>query len=529
LHCNDPNCAGGDESITIPDFIGAVGSHTSIALDANGYPVVSYRDVSNEALKVLHCNDPDCEGGDDTITTVDSTGNTGWYISMALDSNGYPVVSYYRLDTGNLKILHCNDANCAGNNESITNPDGPEDVGIDSDLVLDANGYPVVAYSDSTNTGLKILHCNDANCAGGNESITSPDTDGSVGFWPSLALDANGYPIVSYYDGTNQKLKLMHCNDADCAGGDESITVPIQNELGGAYSSLALDGNGNPIVSYVGSASPAAELDLKVLRCDDPNCEGQESITTPDSNGDVGYDSSLVLDDEGRPVVSYMRYDTDNLKLLHCTYAHCGPNAAPVAGAGGPYAVNEGGAVQLDASATTDTEQAPDTLDYAWDFDGDGQYDDAAGVSPTFSAATIDGPDSITVAVRVTDDDSKVDVAQSTVTVNNAVPVITVVSDDGPVLIDEDITITVSANDPAGILDPLAYAFDCDNDGGYDVAAQPEPSATCNYDEAGDHIVGVRVTDGDGGEALISTVVQVQEEPVEVDFPLYVPTLFGSE
>ena len=316
LHCNDPNCASGGDSITSPDTAGNVGLDTALALDSSGKPVVSYWDWTNGDLKVLHCNDPDCAGGDESITspvTADFAGSG----TLALDGSGNPVVGYLSADW-DLKVLHCNDANCAGGDESITSPDTAGDVGGYISLALDAGGNPVLSYADSTNGDLKVLHCDDPNCAGDESAnMSSPDTGDAVGWYTSLALDASGNPVVSYFDAPIgiADLKVLHCNDPKCVGGDESITSPDTAGDVGRFTSLALDAGGKPVVSYYDNTNG----DLKVLHCGDPNCTSGNSIVSPDTTGSVGDYSSLALDGSGYPVVSY----AGSLKLLHCGNANC--------------------------------------------------------------------------------------------------------------------------------------------------------------------------------------------------------------
>ncbi len=187
---------------------GNVGLYPSLVLDAAGNPVVSYYQSTYPAqLKLLHCGNPNCTAGN-SINTAD-LGLVGIYSSLALDAAGNPVMSYYDNNNDNLKLLHCDDPNCAGDESgNIVSPDTGGDVGRDTSLALDEAGNPVVSYYDFTNGDLKILHCNDPNCIGGDESITAPDTTGDVGLYTSLVLDGDGNPVVSYFDSTNGDLKI---------------------------------------------------------------------------------------------------------------------------------------------------------------------------------------------------------------------------------------------------------------------------------------------------------------------------------
>jgi hypothetical protein len=318
LHCSDPKCTGG--TINSPDAVDT-GYFTSIAPDGAGNPVVSHYDIANGNLKILHCNDPACAGGNESITAPHTTGDVGPYTSLKLDAAGYPVVSYYDATNDDLYLMHCNDPNCAGDDESIVVQHTTGDVGRYTSLELDASGYPVVSYHDETNGDLKILHCNDVNCAGGDESLTNPHlTSNDIGEYTSLELDSLGRPVVSYYFNTSDDLYVMHCNDVNCAGNDESTVVQHTTGDVGRYSSLKLDSSGYPVVSYYDSTNG----DLKLLHCNDVNCSGTaESITTPDSANDVGTDSALALDAAGKPVVAYYDTTNDDLRVLHCNDENC--------------------------------------------------------------------------------------------------------------------------------------------------------------------------------------------------------------
>jgi len=112
-------------------------------------------------------------------------------------------------------------------------------------------------------------------------------------------------------------------------------------------------------------------------------------------------------------------------------------NAPPVAHAGGPYTVNEGGSVLLDGTGSSDPDQAASSLIYEWDLDGDGVFD-VTGATPTFSAAGLNGPSQVTVTLRVTDNSGETSTATAMVNIMNVAP--TVLADVASILVDEGVT-----------------------------------------------------------------------------------------
>ena len=272
--------------------------------------------------------------GDNSIEIVD-TGSG--HVSMVLDEDGNPVISYSGGTNAGLKVLHCGDADCAAGN-SITSYDTTVTV-MDTSLALDTTGTPdvtVISYYDATNGDLKILRCTDLDCSSG--TITAPDdTANDVGRYNSLALDMSGFAVVSYWDSTTHDLKVLHCGNDTCT--DKSIQFPDETEIEGVpaevgrLTSLVLDMAGHPVISY--QAFPFGDEQLRIMHCTDKDCDpmmppgkdGPEHIELLDVRPDTAR-MSLTLDEAGFPVVvfhggSATSVEKSALVVVHCTDVNC--------------------------------------------------------------------------------------------------------------------------------------------------------------------------------------------------------------
>jgi len=77
-------------------------------------------------------------------------------------------------------------------------------VGPHTSLALDAQGNPRISYFDGSNGDLKYAIWS----AAGWSIETVPDPGGVVGQYCSLVFDPTGLPNIAYYDATNTALKL---------------------------------------------------------------------------------------------------------------------------------------------------------------------------------------------------------------------------------------------------------------------------------------------------------------------------------
>jgi hypothetical protein len=492
----------GEWHIETVDGIGYVGSGTSISLDSNDRPHISYHDLSNSQLKYANRT-----GGFWLHVSIGKAGGPGLHTSIALDSGDRPHMSYQYYPSYDVRY-----ASYTGSSWLIETADWAYDIGGYTSIALDNSDRPHISYHESANGWLKY--------AKRNESVWNTeiaDSTQSAGDYSSIALDGNDYPHISYYNADPyNELKYARWD-----GSAWNIEVVDSGNRVGKFTSIALDGDDFPHITYLDSTNG----DLKYARWDG----SAWNIETVDSDGDVGWFSSIDLDNQDKPHISYFDWTNSNLK--YATKANLTANEPPLANAGDDSEAEEGAETTFDGSGSIDPEG--DDLSFEWDFDasvdsdGDGNYSndvDGNGSTPVH----VYGDDGVyTVTLKVTDIAGLWDMDICIVTVLNVPP--TAVAGGAKEGFEvSTFTFDGGFTDP-GIYDTHTFEWDFDYHGiTFDVDATGQ-SVTHTWIDDFDGYVALRVTDDDGGEGIdiahvlvknVPPTVELKVLPIEVDVSL---------
>jgi len=272
--CNDVACAGGDELTTqVDDSLGSVRC-TSLAISRDGYPVIAYGNGEDNVLQVAKCDDVACTGGGEVLSVVyDPTEHAGFDCSLAIGHDGNPVISsvIVFIIPSSLVVTKCNDAACVGNDETTITLDGPNPIS-QSSIAIGIDNNPVISYRFAGFNQLRVAHCNDAACTGNDELLSIVDDVDDVGEFNSIAIGDDGFPVISYFDRTAGALKVAKCNDEACTGSNETITtLDDPPTFAGFHTSITIGDDGRPVISYWQYDESGAKL--KVTRCGNPSCD----------------------------------------------------------------------------------------------------------------------------------------------------------------------------------------------------------------------------------------------------------------
>jgi len=233
---------------------------------------------------------------------VDNSVNVGWYSSITIDSADYPHIAYLNAYNQTLKY-----ACWTGSEWFIETVDTgvcPDELDKSISIALDSLGNPHIVYStEHGNPGDTIRYT----CWDGTAWQKVDIVDSGYGLiWPSLALDSQDRPHVSWCNETGGSLEYAWWD-----GSDWQITTVEEGFCAGYCNSLGLDTSDYPHISYISAA------DYLKYACWDGTSWETVTLDTVGYSGFEGINTSIAVDVSDHPHIAYTYWITDDLKYAY--------------------------------------------------------------------------------------------------------------------------------------------------------------------------------------------------------------------
>ena len=316
-------------------------------------------------------------------------------------------------------------------------------------------------------------------------------------------------------------------------GETTEVTVAVSSADGGVGSADLRVETSDPSVVTVQDVTVEADASLQDVRGDQTGQNINFAVaSTQNDTGEVVFltvtveavaEGTATVDVVGNPEDAVDGVAVGDEAAVSYTIGNIGsasltveaPNEEPTADAGADQTVNEGAAVTLDATGSSDPDG--DSLSYSWTVTDDAgtgvTLSDASVAQPTFTAPDVQSQTTLNFEVEVSD---------GTATDTDSVNVIVQPVNEGPTAsfgyspnspeAGEQVSFDASdSDDPDG--DSLSYEWDFG-----DGTTTSGESATHTYDSAGEYTVSVTVTDDDGATDEATQTVSVSEAPDPANF-----------
>ena len=204
------NTATGEWEFSLIDdytpYIGVAGYSSLLKIDAGGHPHVAY--ISDYPWGLRYATSSD--GVNWTVTKLEELDHTNYItrtytgLSLALDSRGYPHISYYNQttsDTTPSRIYYLSWSGTGWDRETVAVLSKRD---FTTALAIDAWDIPHIAYCDVA--GKALIYA--TRTPSGVWSEQTVEQGGNLLRMPSLALDSSGRAGIAYYDLTSHALKF---------------------------------------------------------------------------------------------------------------------------------------------------------------------------------------------------------------------------------------------------------------------------------------------------------------------------------
>ena len=314
--CGNAGCTSDVSGHTLDNPGFATGQTPAIAIGSDGLPIIAHQGSDGalypSLLRFSHCDDVDCHTA--SSRTIDRALNVslGAHPALAIGSDGLPIVAAYDSTNNALRVVHCNDRVCATStvalvDQAIVRP-GARSVAI----AIGTDGLPFLAYSYDALGALRVAHCGDVRCETGNVYTTADATGGRD---VSLAIGGDGLPLVAHQDGAG--LRITHCGNVACTAGTTSLTVEPGQGAAGRMPVVVIGRDGLPIVAH----QERQQNRLRVTHCADTRCASVVSTDVTDVVGIDGDRMSMALAPDGLPVIASFAFPT--VRITRCGSVSC--------------------------------------------------------------------------------------------------------------------------------------------------------------------------------------------------------------
>jgi len=274
--------------ISDPDDIGR---YPSVAIGADGLPIISHSNATDGDLMVTKCRNMECS--EYVATQISDSDIVGDYSSIVIGRDGLPLISYFNGTDGDLMVTKCRNMECS---EYVTTQiSDPDYVGVSTSTAVGVDGLPVISHYNQTDGDLMVTKCRNMECSEYvTTQISNPD---DIGHYTLIAIGVDGLPVISHSNWTDWDLMVTKCADPSCALTQGS-TLTGGYMLGGWMSNSRSYSAPFNTINTIRVANPTTFSSLQLM-------SGGVNRIDISPSGNIGIEGTLVIGDQERSSSSW--------------------------------------------------------------------------------------------------------------------------------------------------------------------------------------------------------------------------------
>ncbi|MFZ5516843.1 MAG: choice-of-anchor D domain-containing protein [Candidatus Zhuqueibacterota bacterium] len=308
---------------------GQSASSPSIAMDAPGNPVVAWYENNASGKNQVYVkrwnsgtSSWDLMGGSLNV----NSGKTANSPSIAMDASGNPIVSWYEFNASSLLQVYVKRWNSGTSSWDLMGGSLNVDSGKNASkpsIATDSLGNPIVSWYEYNASSLLQVYVKRWNSGtsswdlmGGSLNVDS----GKNANKPSIATDASGNPIVSwceYNASYKNQVYVKRWNSGTSSWDLIGESLNVDSDQGALSPSIAMDASGNPIVSwYEKNASSVYQVYVKRWNSGTSSWDLMGGSLNLNA-GKTAQFPAVAIDASGNPIVSWFEYNASEIYQIY--------------------------------------------------------------------------------------------------------------------------------------------------------------------------------------------------------------------